>query len=61
MTIEVIRDKRWFYYLNEALNFYKTQTPDSKCVQYANAFWRYQTCSDSIKAKRHERRIRKIK
>jgi hypothetical protein len=61
MAIQVTRDKRWFFYLKEALSFYKTETPDPKCVQYANAFWRHQTCSDAIKAKKHERRIRKLK
>lgn len=61
MTVEVIRDARWFNYLKEALDYYKTDTPTKKCVQYANAFWRHKVCEQAMKKKRHERRIRKLK
>lgn len=59
--VQVIRDDRWFNFLKEALEYYKTSTPTAKCVQYANAFWRHRTCAEAMKRKKYERRIRKLK
>lgn len=59
--VTVIRDTLWFNYLKDALEYYKTDTPTKKCVQYANAFWRHKTCTEALKKKKNERRIRKLK
>lgn len=59
--VEVIRDATWFEYLKDALEHYKTETPNKKCVQYANAFWRHKTCAEAIKVRKRERCVRKLK
>lgn len=58
--VKVIRDAKWDGFLKQALNHYGVREPTPKCIQYANAFWRYTATRAILKKRRDTRVCKKI-